>query len=243
MEPLTFEEHVNVLEQRSYPNFGKITCSVIYGKCYLTNTEYTPEDQDHFYEKQLAGTFTLYPYNSISFHAENEWLLPFLQSLYWIKNSIIPNKPRGHDLPKMFKIRRSNGSMYDGLMYQEDFGIKIRKSVSQKDDFARFYARVFWINNKPVLDPSKIEEYDSRYEMELSYKDIPIDKITEYNPEIKERGLTLTFSTMKSSPTMNDIQLKLVDHCNMKLHNWISEVVEPAIENVSPHVRIKYKLV
>ena len=210
MESLTFEEHVSVLEQRSYPNFGKITCSVIYGKCYLTNKEYTPSD--HFYEKQLSGTFTLYPYNSISFHNENEWLVPFLQHLYWIKNSIIPNEPRGHDLPEKFKIRRSNGSMHDALMYQEDYGIKIRKSVSQKDEFARFYARVFWINNKPVLDPSKIEEYDSRYEMEMSYKDIPIDKIAEYNPKIKEKGVTLTFSTMKASQVMNDIQLRMVEY-------------------------------
>tara|TARA_B110000858_G_scaffold192819_1_gene244184 strand:- start:6939 stop:7664 length:726 start_codon:yes stop_codon:yes gene_type:complete len=241
MQIMTFEEHVNVLEQRSYPNFGKITCSVIYGKCYLTNKEYVPSD--HFYEKKLSGTFTLYPYNSIPFHIENEWLVPFLQHLYWIKNSIIPNKPRGHDLPMMFKIRRSNGSMHDALMYQEDYGIKIRKSVSQKDDFARFYARVFWINNKPVLDPSKIIEYDRDYELEMSYKDIMIDKIAEYNPEIKERGLTLTFSTVKVYHGMNDIQRKMVDYCNMKLHNWISEVVEPAIENVSPHVRIEYKLV
>jgi hypothetical protein len=241
MESLTFEEHVNVLEQRSYPNFGKITCSVIYGKCYLTNKEYTPSD--HFYEKQLSGTFTLYPYNSISFHNENEWLVPFLQHLYWIKNSIIPNEPRGHDLPKMFKIKRSNGSIHDALMYQEDYGIKIRKSVSQKDEFARFYARVFWINNKPILDPSKIEEYDSRYEMEMSYKDIPIDKIAEFNPDLKEKGVTLTFSTIKTSPVMNDIQLKMVDYCNTKLNNWIREVIQPAIENVSQHVRIQYKLV
>ena len=241
MDQMTFEQYVSVLEQRSFPNFGKITAAVICRKCYLTNKEYTQDDG--FYERPLFGTFTNYPYNSISFHYENEWLVPFLQHLYWVKNSIIPNKPRCHNLPKMFKIKRSNGTMYDALMDHEDYGIKIRNSASQKDNSPNFYARVFWINDKPVLDPSKIAEYGSRYEMSMSYKDIPIDKIAEYNSEIKETGVILTFSTFKVCDGMNDIQLKMVEYCNMKLNNWIRDIVEPAINNVSQYVRFEYKLV
>jgi hypothetical protein len=177
---LTFEDIVEVLEQRSLPNFGKITCSIISGMCYLTGNTYPEVDLDNdFYSRRLYGTFTMYPYNTIYFYKEKSWLVPFLQQNYWVKNSIIPHYSRSHDLPTIVKIKRSNGNMHDVLTNQEDYGIRIRKSSSLGDDDPRFYVRVFWINNMPVLDPSKIAEYENIYDMEMSFKDVLIEDIVK----------------------------------------------------------------
>jgi len=133
--------------------------------------------------------------------------------------------------------------MHDVLTNQEDYGIRIRKSSSLGDDVPRFYVRVFWINDMPVLDPSKMTEYENIYDMEMSFKDVLIEDIVKYNPQIKENGVSIEFATIRFEDGMNDIQKKLVDYCNNKLYNWITEIIEPAIINVSEHVKINYKIV
>lgn len=55
--------------------------------------------------------------------------------------------------------------------------------------------------------------------------------------------MSIKIATINLDADMSDIQKNLVAYCNNKLYNWITEVVEPAIINVSEYVKINYKIV
>jgi len=234
---LTAKQLIEVLEQRSNPRFGKITSSVFTTKCYLTNKMY-PDDTG-ICDKQVLGTFSGYPYNCISFHEENEWLVPCLQQLYWVRNNIIPHQPRAHNLPKIVKIKRTNGDIYDAVVNDCDYGIKIRKSKTLNDQYEKFYVRVFWCDATPVLDKSKVDEYHNM----SSFKDIPIENILNVNPQLAEKPIQLTFTLLKEEAHMNEVQREVIQYCNDAMKLWIETELEEIIKNNAEYVKIEYNIV
>jgi hypothetical protein len=232
------EDMIQLLETRSTKNFGKITCCVFSDLCYISNKHYpTCSGIKH---RIIYGTYSHGPYNLLQYHEENGWMIPCLQQHYLMRNSVIPHFGSVHNLPEIFKITRSDGSIQDVFLCKEDYGISVRKSKTLKDTQDRFYVRVHFSSDQKVLDTKTVE--DIRFNSDLCYKDIALEDIVALNSNIQEAGIHFNFNTLEIKGDMTPLQKGLVTYCNEEMQSWINNKVKPAMDNLNKRVKINLVL-
>lgn len=230
----------NLWVRLSSINNSDVTSCIRMSRCYLTNKDYDYDVcSEDMYSFLLLGSFNRYPFNLIQYHIENEWLIPCFQNLYLMDSQIFPHTQRNkyHNLPKIIKIERSSGKIYDAMVMDQTFGIKIRKSRSQNDENDKFYVRVSWIEGKEKIDEEDMETMMNTFY--LSFKDIRLEDIVRLNPGIKESGLELRINLTDSNKNeLNDHEKEVIEYCNSLYKEWVSNKLVQVIDSYREIVKI-----
>lgn len=225
----------------SCAKYGQIRCSINIYHCYLSNKDY--DSDEHMFEKALIGAFKYYPYNTYYYHTENEWIFPCLESLHLTEKQIIPHSYRNryHSLPNIVKIKRSNGEVHDSMAVNNQWGIRLRKSESQMDIYEHFYVRVHWDEDNKHLNEELVR--DLALNESCSYKDVTLESLVQYNPEIRKSGIQFNFYAVPISDNDSDIQREVITHCNQRLSEMIEGPIKEAVERYKNIVDININII
>lgn len=178
-------------------------------------------------------------YSTVYFHKENYWKFQCIELDFYILNDIFPAEYL--NLPKVIKIPRSDGSIQDGYIKDEN-GVKIRKSVTYDDGYDKICIEVSLSDNQELKYLSDIND-DKINSLELA-KTIPLDVILQHNPEIKEINLSLFLfdekDFIKDELTDLDDKIKVMKHYNYEFIEWFIKKVKPCIKRLEDNVNIKF---
>ena len=201
-----------------------------------------PNHEDFVICENVKGTNVLGirdVYSTVYFHKENYWKFKCVELDFYIINNIFPADYL--DLPKVVKIPRSDGSIQDGYIKDEN-GVKIRKSVTYDDGYDKICIEVSLSDNPELKDLSNINE-NKIYSLELA-KTIPLDVILEHNPEIKEINLSLFLfdekDFIKDELTDLDDKIKVMKHYNYEFIEWFIKKVNPCIKRLEDKINVKF---
>lgn len=175
-------------------------------------------------------------YSTVYFHKENYWKFQCIELDFYILNDIFPAEYL--NLPKVIKIPRSDGSIQDGYI-KDNNGVKVRKSVTYDNGFDMICIEVSLSDNPLLKDLSDINE-DKINSLELA-KTLPLDVILEHNPEIKEIKLSLFLfdekDFIKDELTDLDDKIKVMKHYNFEFIEWFIKKVFPCIKRLEDKVK------
>jgi hypothetical protein len=210
-------ENINYL----FKLIGLFSSKVI-GKDQFDGIIYNEHDKSLLCEQILSSnTISIYsPYNSIVFHSKNKWKMNCLNLKFNISNNIIYD----HNFPKIFNIKRSDGSIQKALIKDND-GLIIRKENI-------IYLRANY-NSNPNADISDITIL-----LDL-YKDIPIQEILELN-EIKELTFNFYNFTADEISNSNVIEAEVKTYYNNLQNIWITKKIKPITDSLKNIIEIKY---
>ena len=232
------QEYIDILDMRS-KNIPGLMSSVFMGKCYLTDKMYDFEDEG-MYQRAVDGTFHMYPYNTIQFYKDNEWLFDCLQTLFIINNNRLPHSFKGtyHNLPHIVKIKRSNGVILDAITVDNDLALRIYKSTSRNDKVPRIYVRVKYFADMIHIQPSDV--YGLTENGGYLYKDVSLEDIILMNPQIVKRGLKIKLPKLEIDDEMGSEEREIKTYINTLYENWGHDVLEPVIGEYDKIVKITY---
>ena len=240
METLSKEaqDYIDTIDMRSRCVSGMMS-SVFMGKCYLTGKMYDFEDVG-MYQRAVNGTFDAYPYNTIQFHKDNEWLFDCLQTLFIINNNRLPHSFKGtyHNLPHIVKIQRSNGVILDAITVDNDLALRIYKSSKKNDKVPRIYVRVKYFENMINIQPSDV--YELAEKGGYLYKDISLEDIISMNPQIIKRGLKIKLPKLEINDEMISEEREVKSYINTLYEKWAHNVIVPLISEYERIVKITY---
>ena len=149
--------------------FNLMGCSVIVGRCYFDGKIYQEDSEefDSIVQEPLFGCMAQYPYSTIQFHEKNRWMLDAIRMLYYGVSNVIPHCY--HNLPRIFRIKRSNGYIQDAIADSMLHGVRIRKSKTLRDQNERIYVRVEFMDSFPELTDAIVKEH-FKYSSNVTYK-------------------------------------------------------------------------
>jgi len=210
----------------------------------FTNIRTINDDLVHNEELQGSNIFNLsIPYNDISFNKEtSKYLMNITQIYYRIVNNIIPsisyfvknkNSFCYHNLNKIYKIKRSTGKIQNARV-RYNAGIFIYKL--QDSNYKDIYIRMEYSND---------EETDLNCMRDIHlplYKDIPLNKLIELNPDIKVLVITYKLPNINKFKE-NTIEYNLSKFI-MEMHNiWLEKEMRPLFKKrlESLNIPVEYK--
>lgn len=213
--------------------FNLMGSTLVIDKCYFDGKWYdadneNSEDYQSICQGIVLGCMTEYPYNTIQYHVKNRWMLDALRMLYYECSNVIPHCY--HNLPNIFKIRRSNGNIQDAIANNDIHGVRIRKSKTLGDMYERFYVRVEFMDRFPELTDSIVKEH-FKDSYNVRYKDISLDEIIELNPQIK--NFTIMMNKLKPEDWMPEGAYEIYQQTNSCFSEWIHNTLVPCFEGYS----------
>lgn len=225
----TNKKSENIYERLLYlaETFNIRGSSVYINLCYLSDTKYQDEDCENMIDGVIYGSICDSPYNTIQYHKKNEWLLEGLRTMYICNSNIIPH--RFHNLPKIFKIQRSNGMTQDATVISDIYGIRIIQSSKRNDMRNHLYVRVHFSNQNKTLSIDDLAMYEyCGYNM--VYKDIPLEHVIKLNPTIDKHNLKFTLRTLKVDESMPIEAEEVYNKINGELKNWCDSMLTPCLD-------------
>jgi hypothetical protein len=201
------------------------------GQCQITGEFYDEED---VVCTLFIGTGMEYPYNSLQYHPDNEWMIDciHLNLLISDKRTIRPNtlEKTYHNLPPIIKIKRSSGAIQDALTTFNSKGVRFRVSRTNGDKTPRIYVGVNFFEDIPSIENTKetIEEL-TNYK-QWTTKDIPIEQLINLNPTLQEEGLHLCFYNIKYREGLTPVQKEVVDYFNNVQRLWCENYLQPILD-------------
>ena len=235
-------EIISIIESKCGPNFTLLTSFLISGMCYISGEIY--DEKEDIVCCDVEGSFNSYPYNTIQYHKENQWIFDCIQFLYYVRMNVIPHSlsNKHHNLPLIVSVPRSNGDIHDGLLIDSNIGIRLRKSNSVNNNTTeQIYVRIQWIDDISKLDPSKINEYKNY--RNVSFKDVTLENFISVNPNIAKTGITLIFKRLQYPLYSTETQRNVIKYCNNEFKKWIETKINPQIERYKDIVKIKYIII
>jgi len=195
-------------------------------KCYIDGNTY---DSSMLMESPVYGCMAEYPYNIIQVSKRNEWMMDAVRLMFYRKNNIIPHT--FHNLPPIFKIKRSNGTLHDATASNPLYGIRIsRKTNAHGEDVYRLNVRVHFIDSLPIL-PDKYIHNPYIITKFSSSKDVPLHEIYKYNSDLSE--FKINFIKMKKIDDMLDEANGVIESVNNEFDTWCKEIMQPLLHSYS----------
>lgn len=214
-------ERINNLAS-TFNFMGSIRCV---NKCYIDGKTYSLDD---LIEEPVYGCMAKYPYNTIQVSKMNSWVMKAMRLQFCKMNDLIPHTC--HNLPTIFKIRRSNGTLYDAVAADPLYCIRISKKPhpSGYGEHIILYVRVHfseahpnsntWININLITDHG-------------SYKDVPLHDIYRENPSMPD--FKISFSKMTKTDDMPEIADAVIENINTDFDSWCHNELQGSLNNYS----------
>lgn len=190
-------------------------------------------DEKLLTHEYINGCFSLvnYPRGIVYFNINNKWKMDLFNIYFMIKNNIIPNTI--HDLPKQFKINRSNGD----ISFSKIFDLEAIKISYKHEDLivkCNFKKDNTIINNK-YNNP--IEEIFCE---DLYYKLVDHKLIMKLN-NINNTVITLKlFSDIFISKQEYNRHLIYI-YFNEKIMEWVEHIILPFFKKYNVKAIVVYE--
>lgn len=197
---------------------------VLINKCYLDGKVY---DDDDIREGKISGCMSNYPYNTLQYYYKNEWMFNVVLLLYSAEANVIPHMY--HNLPTIFKIKRSDGSIQDAIARDNLDGIRIRKSMSRGDEEDNLYVRVQFIEQTPVLSEEIIKEKMTN-SANITYKDVSLQDIVEMNPTLMNKCIIFKINKLVFDKSMPDESEHIYKMANDYYKQWCVNTLSPCLD-------------
>ena len=233
--------HKIISNIESVSNILGLFSSKVIGRDEIDDINYydDPYQEEYITNENVKGTNVLGirpVYSTVFFHKDNHWKFRCIELDFYVINNIFPCCYL--DLPKIIKIQRTNGTIQDGYIKDEN-GIKIRKSVTYNDGYDKMCVEVSLSDNPELKDLSNIND-DKIWSLECA-KTIPLDVILEHNPQIKEIYLSLSLFNendfVEDTLTNLNDKIKIMKHYNFIFIDWFKKKVNPCIKRLENKVK------
>lgn len=198
---------------------------VLVNRCYLDGKVY--DDDDDIREGIINGCMSNYPYNTLQYYYKNKWMFDAVALLYCAESNVIPHIY--HNLPPIFKIKRSNGNIQHVIARDISDGIRVRKSITRGDQHDNLYVRVQFSESNPVLNEEIIKEKMS-HTSNITFKDVLLQDIVALNPSINETSLSFTIKKLVVSEDMPEYAKYIYKHTNDYFENWGFKTLKPCLD-------------
>jgi hypothetical protein len=235
---LTSDELILRINSLAY-NFNFMGSIRSINRCYIDGKIHSSSE---LFEETIYGCMARIPYNTIPVSKVNQWAMKAIRLLFCKMNNIIPHTL--HNLPSVFKIRRSNGKLHDVVAVDPIYCIRIKKtpSPSGKTNDIILYVRVHFIESEPILSD------DMRNQLQLvthcgSFKDVPLHDIYKENPTLPE--FEIEFNRMKKTADMPEIADAVIENINNDFDSWCKSDLQNSLNNYSNKYQVKcsYKFI
>ena len=215
-------------------SFNIMGSAVAINKCYFDGKFYT---DDSICLGTIHGCMANYPYNTVQYSKKNEWMFYAAQLLYCKCSNIIPHTY--HNLPRVFKIRRRNGDLYDAVTLNPMYSIRIRKSSTLNDIENQLYVRVHFSEIHQELSEKMIEGFEKDIiHSGYLYKDVLLQDIYKENDGLGP--FQINFKKLEKHSEMPDVAEKVYVKVNDEIQNWYIEQLEPCLERYKNDYGIDY---
>lgn len=219
-DPVSLYERIEDL----VTSFNIMGSAIAINKCYFDGKIYK---DDSIRMGTLHGCMANYPYNTVQYTIKNEWMFYAARLLYCKCSNIIPHTY--HNLPRVFKIRRSNGSLYDAVALNPLYSIRIRKSRTLNDTENQLYVRVHFSETHQELSEKMIEGFEKdTINSGYLYKDVLLQDIYKENDGLPP--FQIKFRKLEKHSEMPHVAEKVYAKINSEIQNWYSEQLEPCLE-------------
>ena len=200
------------------------------GKCDFDGNVYG--EDDIIYDR-VYGIRKLYPYNSVQYHSEKKWMFDCLSMYKFMDSGCFPNTDdfKYHNLPKVLKVTRSNGTVQDAITTSPYYGIQVRKpstTSANKNPKINIYVSLLFHNDFKTLNETdiyKLETVDN-----ASIKDLTLEQLVEANPHLKENELVLKYYSIPIDDGMSEEQENVINYFNDILRNWCEQYLDPVLK-------------
>ena len=173
----------------------------------------------------INGCFSLisYPRGSIFFIKNNKWKMDLLNIYFMIKHNIIPNIY--HDLPKTFKITRTNGDITDCKIFDLE---AITISNKYKDLLVKCNFKKG--NQDLYLKQKYNNSIEEIYCSDIYCKTMKLNDIMAIN-NFNNLFITLNLFSDKFLSKQNIDKKEINIYFNKKIMEWVEEVILPFFKN------------
>ena len=208
-----------------------MTSLLMIGQCQITRKVY---DEDDVVGTIFIGTGTEYPYNSLQYHPDHEWMVDCIRMNLLISDNrkIRPNTLHGtyHNLPQIIKIKRSSGTIQDALTTFNSKGLRFRVSHTFGSQTPQIYVGVnFFENISSIKNTKETIETLTSYKDWIT-KDIPIEQLVELNPTLLKQSLHLRFYNITYRENLTTIQKEVIDYFNNVQYLWCENYLQPILD-------------
>lgn len=237
------------IEKIEYVLYGLGLFSSKYAHQDQLDTNFYQNEENELICSQIIGCCIInlyHPYNMITHHTKNRWMMYCLNIAFQIKHAIIPFNDI--NLPQIINIKRSSGKIQKAFI-NSDEGIIIKKSKTNNDLETQLYVKV----NFDIDD--KIQDINENSYLSHS-KHINLDELFVLNPNIE--SCTIKFNTLQysdysdysnysdhsdhsihsqyvethNSENNEQIKSEVLNHFNNKFNTFIEDIVKPPISRL-----------
>ena len=199
-------------------------------------------DESLLCSKQMEGSLTLnmnYPYNDIMYNKEvNEWKMLCAQIYFRIYYNLIPNEIYTNTtFPSIINIRRSNGKLQRARL-RKNSGFRISKKSVEEDAIPTSRVPKLYLRVEYDSVDINLEDYSLPRDF---YKDIPIQDIAEFNPNIKEFEITFKLPDYLCYD-YNGYKYSVVKYYHELHYEWCETILYPLVEYIKKKYDINIKI-
>lgn len=202
------------------------------GRCQFDGNQH--DDKDMVYERMI-GLRKMYPYNGIQYSCDKQWMFECVCLYKYLELGTFPNSFdfKYHNLPRILKVRRSNGSCQDSVTTCPSYGIQVRKPTSRSENNTgkiNIYITVVFDNDmKTITDEDIMNDEENGYTYS-SFKDLTLEQVVDANPILRSEELKLRYYAIPISDGMCETQQNVIKYFNNIQKNWCENYLAPALK-------------
>lgn len=217
------------------------SCRKIIGQDDLDFKIYSDQDCK-LVSMEMEGSQTLnmsFPYNDIIYNDEiNQWKMLCAQMYFRIYYNLIPNCTYTKTtFPNIFNIKRSNGKIQKARV-KKNTGFRISKTKIEEDTIPTHKIPKLYVRAEFNLCEVGLEDYSAPKEY---YKDIPIEDIKQFNPDIKEFEISFSLPDYLCY-NFNGYKYNVVKYYHELHDDWCKYTLQPLIHYIKSKYDINIKI-
>lgn len=218
-------------------SFKRISNKIFFSSKRINYDEFDNVAIDEKLTKQeyINGCFSIvnYPRGVVFFNINNKWKMDLFNIYFMIKNNIIPNT--NHNLPKKFKINRSNGD----ITFCKLFDLEAIKISYKHEDLI---IKCNFKNDNTIINNKYNNPIEEIFCDNLYYKLLRHKYITDLN-NINNTVITLhLFSDIFISKQESNRNLIYI-YFNEKIMEWVEHVILPFFKKYNVKAIVAYEYI